>query len=260
VRRSMPEIPTPHRSTPAAVRPLDGARALVTGASGGIGRALARALGAAGARVCLVARRAERLEEVARDLQKVEATALTHPADLTRDDDVRRLTERISRELEGLDLLVLSSGIIAHAPHDAAPVGDLDAQYRANVRAPYLLTQSLLPLLKAAGGQVVFINSSAGLQARANSGQFAATQHAFKALADSLRDEVNPAGVRVLSVHPGRTATERIEAVFEHEGRPYRPELLLQPEDIAAMVVAAVTLPRTAEVTEIRIRPFLKSY
>jgi NADP-dependent 3-hydroxy acid dehydrogenase YdfG len=256
----MPETPSPHGSTPSAVRPLDGARALVTGASGGIGRALARALGTAGARVCLVARRAERLEEVARDLQKVEAAVLTHPADLTRDDDVGQLTERLVRDFAGLDLLVLSSGIISHAPHDRARVEDLDAQYRANVRAPYLLTQRLLPLLKVSGGQVIFINSSAGLQARASSGQFAATQHAFKAMADSLRDEVNEAGVRVLSVHPGRTATERIEAVFEREGRPYRPELLLQPEDIATMVVAAVTLPRTAEVTEIRIRPFLKSY
>jgi NADP-dependent 3-hydroxy acid dehydrogenase YdfG len=256
----MPETPAPHRTMLAAGRPLDGTRALVTGASGGIGSAIARALAGAGARCCLVARRAERLDEVARQLRAIEATAVIHPADLSRDDDVRRLTERISHEFEGLDLLVLSSGIIAHAPHDAAPVEDLDAQYRANVRAPYLLTQSLLPLLKVAGGHVVFVNSSAGLQARANAGQYSATQHAFKAIADSLRDEVNAAGVRVLSVHPGRTATERMETVFEREGRPYRPDLLLQPDDIAAIVLAAVTLPRTAEVTEIRIRPFLKSY
>jgi NADP-dependent 3-hydroxy acid dehydrogenase YdfG len=256
----MPDAAEPLRSVVARRGPLDGARALVTGASGGIGRAVARALGGAGASVWLVARRAERLDAVAQELRAADATALTHPADLARDDDVRQLAERVTRKLGTLDVLVLSSGTIAHAPHDAARVEDFDAQYRANVRAPYLLTQSLLPLLKTAGGQVVFINSSAGLQASAGAGQFAATQHAFKAIADSLRDEVNAAGVRVLSVHPGRTATERIEAVFGREGRPYRPELLLQPEDIAAMVLAALTLPRTAEVTEIRIRPFVKSY
>jgi len=252
LRASSPALPAP--------RPLDGLRALVTGASGGIGSAVARALGGAGARVCLVARRPERLQAVAEAMRQTDGAALVHPADLCRDDDVRALIERVVQELDGLDLLVLSAGIIARAPHEAARVEDFDAQYRANVRAPYLLIQGLLPSLKAAGGQVVFINSSAGLQARATAGQYAATQHAVKAMADSLRDEVNAAGVRVLSVHPGRTATERMEAVFEQEGRSYQPDLLLQPEDIAGMVLAAVTLPRTAEVTEIRMRPFVKSY
>jgi len=126
------------------------------------------------------------------------------------------------------------------------------------VRGPYLLTQCLLPLLRRRPGQVVFINSSAGLTARANVGQYAATKHALKAVADSLRDEVNRDGVRVLSVFPGRTATPTQEALHRLEGRPYRPERLLQPADVAAVVVHALGLPRTAEVTEIKIRPLVK--
>ena len=86
-----------------------------------------------------------------------------------------------------------------------------------------MLTQMLLPLLKKPRGQVVFINSSAGLTARPDVGYFSATQHAFKALADSLRCEVNADGVRVLSVYPGRTATPRIQALHAKEGRPYQP-------------------------------------
>ena len=121
-------------------------------------------------------------------------------------------------------------------------------------------TQRLLPLLKKPRGQVVFINSSAGLTARANTGQFSATQHAFKALADALRDEVNADGVRVLSVFPGRTATPRIESLHDKEGRPYQPGLLLQPEDVASVVTNALALPWTAEVTNISIRPMQKSY
>ena len=105
----------------------------------------------------------------------------------------------------------------------------------------------------------MFINSTQGLAASAGVGLFAATQHALRAMADSLRDEVNGDGVRVLTVYPGRTATPRQASIFELEGRPYAPDRLLQPEDIATMIVASLKLPRTAEVTNLTIRPMLKS-
>jgi NADP-dependent 3-hydroxy acid dehydrogenase YdfG len=139
-----------------------------------------------------------------------------------------------------------------------ASVTELDWLYRANVRAPYVLTQALLPLLLSSQGQIVFINSSVIMQARANIGQFAATQHAIKAIADSLREEVNPLQVRVLSVFPGRTATPRQAIIHEMEGKPYCPERLMQPEDIAAVVINALSLPQSAEVTDISLRPFAK--
>jgi NADP-dependent 3-hydroxy acid dehydrogenase YdfG len=115
-------------------------------------------------------------------------------------------------------------------------------------------------MLKKQKGQIAFINSTQGLQAQARVGQFAATQHALKALADSLRDEVNSDGVRVFSVYPGRTATPRMEAIFTREGRAYKPELLLQPEDIAEVVINALMMPLTAEMTNGTIRPRVKSY
>jgi NADP-dependent 3-hydroxy acid dehydrogenase YdfG len=96
------------------------------------------------------------------------------------------------------------------------------------------------------------------LVARANTAQYAATQAGLRALATSLRDEVNPAGIRVTTVFPGRTATPRQAMIHDWEGKEYQPERLLQPEDVAAIVVAAVGLPRTAEVTEISIRPMQK--
>jgi NADP-dependent 3-hydroxy acid dehydrogenase YdfG len=132
--------------------------------------------------------------------------------------------------------------------------------YRSNVRSHYALIQSLLPLLRKQKGQIVFINSSAGQPSPATAGQFSTTQHAFRAIADSLRDEVNADGIRVLSIFPGRTATPRMEALFKKEGMSYRSELLLQPEEIDSMVTYTLCLPRTAEVTDISIRPMLKSY
>jgi NADP-dependent 3-hydroxy acid dehydrogenase YdfG len=88
--------------------------------------------------------------------------------------------------------------------------------------------------------------------------QYAATKHALKAIADSLRAEVNTYGVRVLSIYPGRTATPMQAAVYKMEGKTYEPEKLMQPKDVAEVVMDALSLPRTAEVTDIHIRPMNK--
>ena len=165
-----------------------------------------------------------------------------------------------SHEFDALDVLVHCAGTFATGRIEMAPVEQLDALYRANLRLPFALTQALLPLLKLRPGQIVFINSSQGLAARANTGPYAAAQHALKALADSLRQEVNADGIRVLSVYPGRTATARMKSLYETEGRKYQPELLLQAEDIAQVVMASLQLPRTAEITNVEIRPLIKSY
>jgi NADP-dependent 3-hydroxy acid dehydrogenase YdfG len=234
--------------------------AVVTGASSGIGKAIALGLAAQGASLCLVGRELKTLEAIAEIARSTSPKVLSYRGDLTLDEDIRELTMCLQQDFGQIDLLVHSAGVISMGKLENAPVEDLDLQYRANVRAPYLLTQALLPMLKSCRGQIVFINSSVVLSARANVGQFAATQHALKAIADSLREEVNADGVRVLSVFPGRTATPRQAALYKLEGREYHPELLLQPEDVAAVVINALGMPRTAEVTNINIRPLLKSY
>ena len=234
--------------------------AVVTGASSGIGKAIALGLAAQGASLCLVGRELKTLETVAEMARSTSPKVLSYRGDLTLDEDIRALTICLQQDFGQIDLLVHSAGVISMGKLENAPVEDLDLQYRANVRAPYLLTQALLPMLKSCQGQIVFINSSVVLSARANVGQFAATQHALKAIADSLREEVNADGVRVLSVFPGRTATPRQATLYKLEGREYHPEVLLQPEDVAAVVINALGMPRTAEVTNINIRPLLKSY
>jgi NAD(P)-dependent dehydrogenase (short-subunit alcohol dehydrogenase family) len=150
--------------------------------------------------------------------------------------------------------------VISLGQLEVAPVEDFDWQYRINGRAPYALTQALLPMLRARRGQIVFINSSVGLGARANVGQYAATKHALKAIADSLRGEENADGLRVLSVFLGRTATPMQQAVHEMEGRAYHPKRLMRPEDVATVEINALSLPRSAEVTDISIRPLAKPY
>ncbi len=243
---------------PPSSSPLQGASIVVTGAGGDIGRAIARTLAGLGGRLCLVGRGTDRLDETAEGLVgPVESC----PADLTCEQDVDALERAIRCSFgEHLDVLVHCAGVYNRAAMEQANIEDLDRQFEANVSAPYRLTKRLLPMLKAAKGQIVFLNSTQGLRATATVGQYAATQHALTAIADSLRDEVNEHGIRVLTIYSGRTATKRQEAIFRAEGRPYRPELLLQPQDLADMIASCLTLPRTAEVTNLTMRPMIKSY
>lgn len=234
--------------------------AVVTGASSEIGSAIVLAIAATGASVCLVGRNHERLAAVAAMARKTARSVVVHEADLTLDSAVENLARCIKRDFKALDILVNCAGAYMKGELENTPVEKFDALYRANVRTPYVVTQALLPLLKARRGQIVFVNSSQGLHTSRATGLFSATQHALKAIADSLRLEVNADGVRVLSVYPGRTATPRMKALYHSEGSDYQPQLLLQPEDIAQIVLQTLLLPRTAEVTNLEIRPLVKSY
>lgn len=239
---------------------LENQVAVVTGASQGIGRAIAFGLAAKKVMLFLVGRNVTALEEVAELARKSSPRVVAHAADLVAEGAITVIVEKIRQELGGINVLIHCAGAYSHGDLQSASIDEFDRLYRTNVRMPYILTQSLLPMLKRRQGQIVFINSSKGLQAHAYAGQFAATQHALKAIADSLREEINSEGVRVLSVYPGRTATPRMESLFQIEGKEYRPELLLQPEDIAQTVIDALMMSLTAEVTNINIRPRIKSY
>ena len=232
--------------------------AVVTGASSGIGKAIALALAEHGATVCLVARRLEALQAVASSCRAIPRGLLPYQADLAQDKDVSQLAARLKADFAHVDILIHSAGTFSLGPVSRAPVADFESQFRTNVLGAYALTQALLPLLRSQPGQIVFINSTAGLVARKNVSQYAATKHALKALADSLREEVNEDGIRVLSLYLGRTATPLQTKVHALETKTCRTEELIQTSDVAGMVVSALSLPRTAEVTEIRMRPFAR--
>lgn len=229
--------------------------ALVTGASGGIGGALAEALADRGARLILVGRDAARLAALAERLRGRSPEIDVQPTDLADDTALRRMASRVGTAFGGVDLLAHVAGAFAAGTVEAAPVADLDLQLAVNLRAPYLLTQLLLPGLRARKGQIVFMSSSAGLTPRASVSAYAASKAAFTALASALREEVNRDGVRVLTVYPGRTASRMQEQVRTFEGKTYEPERFVQPEDVAKATVAALELPRTAELTELHLRP-----
>jgi NADP-dependent 3-hydroxy acid dehydrogenase YdfG len=231
--------------------------AVITGASGGIGRAVAVALAARGLQPCLVGRDLDRLQRLAEELATRGARPSLVRADLGSDEGIRTLVASVE-VLGRVDVLFHGAGALRLGDVMAAGWDDLDELYRVNVRAPYLLTKALLPLLVASQGQIVFVNSSAAMKPGEANGVYAATKAALASLAGSIRDRVNPLGVRVLSVFPGRTATAMQEQVIAFEGKRYDPASFLQPSDVADVVVHALMMPRSAEITDVMVRPMSK--
>lgn len=234
--------------------------ALVTGSGSGIGRSIALHLASHGFVVGLVGRSADRLKAVAEMARHTAPAVECFVADLTVDEEAVNLVHEAQKRLGALHVLVHCAGGIRSGPVDRAPVEALDWHYRINLRAPFLLTQGLLPMLSTNEGQIVFINSGAALNPSASNGQYAATKAGLRAIADSFRIALNPKGIRVLTVYPGRTASPMQADVHHFERQPYHPETLMQPDDIASVVVAALLLPRSAEITDLMIRPMRESH
>ncbi len=223
-------------------------RALVTGASSGIGQAVAMALAAEGAQIHAVARTWP---------QPPEAWRL-HNSDFTVEADVKRLAAEVSASAVPLDLVIHCAGALEIGTVADFPIAQLDMMYQVNVRAPFLLTQLLLPNLTKSGGQIVFINSSAAIAPNTALAGYSSTKAALKLVADCLRMEVNNSGVRVMNVYPGKTASIMQERAHALAGKPYDAARLMQPEDVAQMVLSALALPQTAEMTDLHIRPMKK--
>jgi NADP-dependent 3-hydroxy acid dehydrogenase YdfG len=224
------------------VRPL----ALVTGASRGIGAAVAEAL-APTHDLLLGGRDADALTATAAGLPG----ARGWPVDLT---DAGALADAVAG-IDRLDVLVHSAGIGPLGTVADSPADQWRRTFEVNVVAVAELTRLLLPALRAARGQVVCINSGAGFTARPGWGSYAASKFALRAFADALRAEEAAHGVRVTSIHPGRTDTDMQRSVIAHEGGEYDGSRFLRPESVARAVLLAVTAPADADVTEVSIRP-----
>ena len=223
-------------------------RALVTGASSGIGQAIALALAAEGAQI----------HAVARNWPEPPADWQLHNADFTVEADVKRLAAEVSASTTPLDLVIHCAGVLEIGAVAEFSLAQLDKMYQVNVRAPFLLTQLLLPDLTKSSGQIVFMNSSAAIAPNAALAGYSSTKAALKLVADCLRLEVNASGVRVMSVYPGKTASAMQQRAHELAGKTYDAANLMQPDDVAQMVISALALPKTAEMTDLHIRPMKK--
>jgi NADP-dependent 3-hydroxy acid dehydrogenase YdfG len=229
---------------------------VVTGATGGIGKAIVEALVDEGAYVWAMGRDRGRLDALVASTTRDAVTSVV--VDLSAVDKIERAAGAIAQAGD-VDVLVHAAGAIRLGSSALLTAEDLDHLYAVNLRAPYVLTRELLPALRRRRGQVVFVNSSSASRPVAVNALYASTKAGLKALADGLRAEVNEDDVRVVSIIAGRTATAMQESVHAFEERVFDTEYLMSPHDVAGSVLHCLSLPRSAEVTDVEIRPMRKA-
>lgn len=217
--------------------------ALITGASRGIGAAIATAL-APTHTLLLAGRPSPALQATAGRLG-----ATTLPLDLTDTDAIPVATAAIGE----LDVLVHNAGVFFPGRIAESTVEHWRATLHVNVVGAVALTLALLPALRRASGQVVFINSGTGRKASPDMASYSASKFALRAFADSLRDS-EPA-LRVTTVYPGRTDTDMQRALVSFEGGEYDPDRFLRPDTVAELVARVLATPPDGHVHEVVLRP-----
>ena len=225
---------------------LDGKVAVVTGASKGMGAAIAEAMALAGARVALTARDQAGLDAVAGRIRAAGGTAHTISCDVTAADAAARIVDGTVEALGALDILVNNAGIFWPKPFEETSLADFDAQMNTNVRAPFAITQRAIPHLRG-GGVVINLTSIAAHVAFPNSAAYCATKGALELMTKALTTEFAPAGIRFCSIAPGNILT------------PMNAHLMADP-DYAQLMIDSTPAGRNGEVSDIaNVAVFLAS-
>jgi NADP-dependent 3-hydroxy acid dehydrogenase YdfG len=234
--------------------PLAGRTAVVTGASRGIGLAIARAFVHAGARVAMLARGTEALQARAAELGDA---AIAIPCDVGDRSAVTRAVETITHDMDGTpDVLVSNAGLFRPAPLEETTVGQFAETIQVNLVAPFSLVHAFLPGMRARGsGHIVTIGSVADRTAFPGNSAYAASTFGTRALHEVMRTELRGSGVRTTLVSPGPTDTTIWDAV-DLEAQPGRfppRSAMLRVEAVAGAVLYAVGQPATVNIDELRL-------
>jgi clavulanate-9-aldehyde reducatase len=238
---------------------LDGRVAVVTGASSGIGEATARALSGAGAAVALGARRADRLEALAADL---DGRTLVREVDVTDEDQATGFVREAANELGGLDILVNNAGLMLLGPVIDQTTEDWRRMIEVNLLGLLYCTHAALPLMaERRSGDIVNVSSVAGRRADAGAAVYNMTKFGVHAFSEALRQEALHVGVRVTTVAPGFVETElqghNTNPLVRRTMERNREQIgeVLKAEDIAREIIHAISLPSHVCVNEVVVRP-----
>jgi 3-oxoacyl-[acyl-carrier protein] reductase len=227
--------------------------ALVTGATEGIGRAVAFSLGRAGWSVGVCARTPARLERLLLELRGAGVAAEGLPADVGDEAQVKGLVQRVSTTLGTIDTLVNNAGMLVAKPFLDLTLEDWDATMRTNLRSLFLVTREVLPGMRTLGrGDIVNISSLAGRNGFVGGTAYVASKHAVLGFSKSLMLEERKNNIRVIALCPGSVDTGMLA---NQPLLPSVPEKILRPEDVAETILAALQLPGRALVSELDIRP-----
>ena len=230
---------------------IKGLNVLLTGASRGIGRAVAFALAAEGARLSLVARNAEALEEVGRQAAEYGAEAIGIPVDLSLPEALDTVVAQTVEHLGGIDVLINNAGVALSKPFAETTPEEWSLLMDLNARVPYFLSQKALPyLLQSSVRTIINIASVVGRKGYKDQSAYGASKHALYGMSKAMASELQPDGVRVHIVAPGSTATEMITSV--------RPDIeadqLISPEEVAEIILFLLRHRGNGMIDEINIR------
>lgn len=236
--------------------------AIITGASSGIGEATARRLAESGARVVLAARRVERLEVLAADIERREGAALVAPTDVTDERSVQRLARTALEAFGRIDILINNAGIMPLSPIAKLKVEEWDRMIDVNIKGVLYCVAATLPtMLKQRSGHIINVSSVAGRRPFPSGTVYSATKFAVRAISQGLRLELSPIeGIRVTDVEPGVVATELTHHITDNETANHFQEMWaektpLESIDIAETILFVLSRPDHVNVNEILVRP-----
>ncbi|MHC4062508.1 MAG: SDR family NAD(P)-dependent oxidoreductase [Planctomycetota bacterium] len=225
--------------------------AIVTGASRGIGKAICLALGREGASVVLAARALNKLREAAEQVTAVGAKAEIVVTDVAEEESIKNLVKVTNEKFGRLDILVNNAGITHSAELERTSTKDWDRLFNVNARAPFILCRQTLPLLKKAPkAYIINICSIVGVKCYPLQSAYTASKHALRGMTKSLAEELRGSNVKVHLICPGGIDTDMIGQI--------RPDIkkadLMQPEEIAELVLYLVTHKGNAVIDELHVR------
>jgi NADP-dependent 3-hydroxy acid dehydrogenase YdfG len=241
-------------------RNIEGKVVVITGASSGVGEATARLLSSQGAAVVLGARRVERIQALAAELNKGADQALAVPTDVTKHEQVKRLVDGAVETFGRVDVILNNAGLMPHSPLERLKIEDWDRMIDVNLRGILYGIAAVLPHMKAQNsGHILFTSSVAGHKVRPGSTVYAATKTAVRVIAEGLRQEVKPYNIRTTIISPGAMKTELADSITEPdvaEGvRMFTDAVGVSSEAFANIVSFAISQPEDVDINEILFRP-----
>jgi 3-oxoacyl-[acyl-carrier protein] reductase len=234
---------------------LSGKTAIVTGASRGIGKAIAIALGREKMRLALLARSTNQLQEVADKIHTFGGEAIAVPCDLMNSDAVETSLKKIFQHFDSLDVLISNAGIFLEKPIADIKIEEWDRVLRTNLTATFLLCQSaFLKMKDQKGGRIIAIASSASTQGFIHQGAYCASKHGLLGFTRCLSIEARPHNVHVHTICPGGVRTDLLKDTYM--GKRCSEGSLIEPENIADLVLFLIQQPGNIDYPEIILKRF----
>jgi NADP-dependent 3-hydroxy acid dehydrogenase YdfG len=239
---------------------IEGKVVVITGASSGLGEATARHLAAQGASVVLGARRLERLQSLADELNNQGGKALAVETDVTDPDQVQRLVDEAVQTYGRVDVIINNAGLMPHSPLERRKIDDWNRTIDVNIKGVLYGIAAVMPYMQEQkSGHIINVSSVAGHKVRAGGVVYAATKHAVRVISEGLRQEVKPYNIRTTVISPGAVDTElpgsATEADVAQNLQNYYDEFAIPADSFARAVAFAISQPEEVDINEILFRP-----